>query len=65
MNYWVCKGRAANEFKSFLRPGRIATWHTATPEEVVAWRSHFPLGEQSSPSSGRFVSGAQCRSRSR
>lgn len=36
MNYWVCKGRAENEFKSLLRPGRVAEWHTARPPKKLS-----------------------------
>ncbi len=29
MNYWICRGKAYNEFRTILKPGKIARWHTA------------------------------------
>lgn len=36
MNYWVCRGRAENNFKASLKRGRIALWHTARRPRQIA-----------------------------
>lgn len=64
MNYWVCKGKASNEFKSALKPGETARWHTKKPPKrlslgdlVFLWESSphrhlVGLGEILNPDAG-------------